>query len=216
MSAIRVLVADDHVLFRAGLKSLLDQQGAIEVIGEASDGHEVLALVAKLKPDVVLLDISMPRLNGLDALRRLRETGEAVRVIMLSMHSDRRYVTESIKAGAQGYLLKDSTAEELLAGIRAVHSGHVHLGARVADVLVDDYVALSAGGAAAGDPLSSRERQVLQMIAEGHSTKSIADCLHVSVKTVETHRRNLMDKLNLHSVAELTTYAIRQGMITPE
>lgn len=211
-----MILADDHLLFRAGLRSMLQNWPDFEIVGEANDGHQAIRLVQDLKPDVLLLDISMPGLNGIEALRKLREIGSPTRIVILSMHSDRHYVTESIKAGARGYLLKDSTLDELVAGIRAVVRGEVYLSSCIAGVLVNDYVSLSSAVSGPAEILTSREREVLQLIAEGRSTKDAASLLNISVKTIETHRKRIMDKLGVHSVAELTRYAIREKIIEPE
>lgn len=214
---IRLILADDHLLFRAGLKSMLEKSSDLEIVGEAVDGHATLQLAERLTPDIILLDISMPGLNGLEALRRLSETQPGIRVIILSMHSDRRYVTESIKAGAKGYVLKDSTVEELVTAIRTIMRGEVYLSSRIAKVLVSDYVSLTAATEATSDSsLTTREREVLQLVAEGYSTKDVASRLCISIKTVETHRKRIMDKLDIHSVAELTRYAIREKIIEPD
>lgn len=216
MSTISLVLADDHLLFRAGLRSMLEHEGELQIIGEAEDGHAAAQLVERLHPDILLLDISMPGLNGLETMRKLQELQTATRVIILSMHSDRHYVTEAIKAGARGYLLKDSTLEELVVGIRSVMRGDIYLSSRITGVLVNDYVSLSATVSGPSDLLTSREREVLQLIAEGSSTKDVASRLNVSVKTIETHRKRIMDKLDLHSVADLTRFAIREKIIQPE
>jgi DNA-binding NarL/FixJ family response regulator len=216
VNQITIVVADDHKLFRAGLRSMLQSWPEIQIVGEAKDGHQAIRLVQELKPKVLLLDISMPGLNGIETLRKLKEIGTITRIIVLSMHSDRHYVTESIKAGARGYLLKDSTLEELVTGIGAVVRGEVHLSSRIAGVLVSDYVSLSSAVDGPAEILTSREREVLQQIAEGRSTKDVASLLNVSVKTIETHRKRIMDKLDVHSVAELTRYAIREKIIEPD
>ncbi len=217
MKKIRVLLADDHRLFRVGLKSILERQPGIEVIGEAVDGLSALKLAEQLSPDVILLDISMPGLNGVDTLRSLTQQGSTAKVVILSMHSDRDYVAETIKAGARGYLLKDSALDELVAGIRAVAAGEIYLPGRIARILVDDYIAVSeVGKASSAVVLSPREREVVQLLAEGNSTKETAAKLNISVKTVETHRKRLMEKLGIASVAELTRYAIREKMISLE
>ncbi len=192
---------------------MLQNQSELEIVGEASDGHSAIKLTEELTPDVLLLDISMPGLNGLETLRKLHELSIATKTVILSMHSDRHYVTESIKAGARGYLLKDSTLDELVNGIKAVMRGEVYLSSRITGVLVSDYMTLSTVVNSSADILTSREREVLQLIAEGNSTKDVASRLNVSVKTIETHRKRIMDKLNLHSVAELTRYAIREKII---
>ncbi len=217
MKKIRVLLADDHRLFRVGLKSILERQPGFEVVGEAVDGLSTLKLTEQLAPDVILLDISMPGLNGVDTLRRLKELGSNARVVILSMHSGRDYVAETIKAGARGYLLKDSALDELVTGIRAVAAGEIFLPGRIARILVDDYIAVSeVGKTNAAIALTTREREVVQLLAEGNSTKETAAKLSISVKTVETHRKRLMDKLGISSVAELTRYAIREKMISLE
>lgn len=215
MKKIRILLADDHRLFREGLRTILEQLSEFEIVGEANDGHEALAMAGKLTPDIILLDISMPNLNGIEAARRITDVSPMTRVIILSMHLDQRYVAESLKAGARGYILKDSAVEELTTAIRNVINGEIFLGNRVTGVVVSDYVGLAKGKpASAFSILSGREVEVLQLIAEGRSTKEIASDLKVSVKTIETHRKQIMDKLDIHSVAELTRYAIREGIIS--
>lgn len=215
MDNIKIVLADDHQLFRAGLKSILEHESGFEVVGEALDGHTTLVMVDRCSPDIVLLDISMPGLNGIETLRRLTASGTKTRVVILSMYSDRRFVSESFQAGARGFLLKDSALEELVAGIRAVMKGQVYLSSRIAGILVDDYVSLATGGdSASTSKLTSREREVLQLIAEGHGTKETASRLNISIKTVETHRKRIMDKLGVQSVAELTKYAIREKIIS--
>lgn len=213
MTRIRVILADDHRLFRAGLRSILEAQPGIEVVGEAVDGHAALACAARTPADILLLDISMPGLNGLETLRRLATEKHDIRVIVLSMHSDRYFIAEAFKAGARGYLLKDSAIQELVKATKTVMRGDVYLNSTVGGVLVSDYIALAATTNGSEDVLSSREREILQMIAEGRTTKDVAGELFISVKTVETHRKHLMDKLDIHSVAELTRYAIRTKII---
>lgn len=213
MSRIRVILADDHRLFRAGLRSILEAQPGIEIVGEAVDGHAALACVGRTLADILLLDISMPGLNGLETLRRLSTEKHGIRVIVLSMHSDKYFIAEAFKAGARGYLLKDSAIQELMNAMKTVMRGEVYLNAKIGGVLVSDYVALAAAAGNCDDKLSSREREILQMIAEGHATKDVAAELCISVKTVETHRKHLMDKLDIHSIAELTRYAIRARII---
>jgi DNA-binding NarL/FixJ family response regulator len=216
MSRIRVILADDHRLFRAGLRSILEAQPGIEVVGEAVDGQATLTCVAATPADILLLDISMPGLNGIETLRRLAAQGGNIKVIVLSMHSDRYFISESFKAGARGYLLKDSAIQELVKGIRTVMKGDVYLSSTIAGILVSDYANLAAASPREASDLTSREREVLQMIAEGRSTKDVATRLCLSAKTVETHRKHLMDKLDIHSVAELTRYAIRVKIIPGE
>jgi len=213
MNPIRVLMADDHKLFIDGLGSILRRRPDIEVVGAARDGMTTVRLAADLKPTVVLMDISMPDLNGIEATRKILADHPATNVIMLSMHSDRRYVMAAFRAGARGYLLKDSASQDLLEAIERVSAGEVYLSSKMSGQIVMDLISNAPTGASdAYSVLSPREREVLQLIAEGHSTKDIAAQLSVSVKTIETHRKQIMDKLDLHSIAELTKYAIRQGL----
>ena len=210
---VRLLLADDHRIFRDGLRPLLAAHADLQVVAEAEDGEEALRLCLQHRPDVAVLDISMPGLNGLEVARRLAREAPEVRVIFLSMHSDRRYVLEALRVGAKGYLLKDAGFDELLSAVRAVHDGHVFLGDAVNEQVLRDYLSLAeTGGDGALAPLSPREREVLKLLAEGGSTKEIAHELSVSVKTVETHRKAVMDKLEIRSIAELTKYAIREGL----
>ena len=216
----RILLADDHQIVREGLRSLLEQHPDMEVIGEANDGRLAVEMAQQLSPDVVVMDVGMPHLNGIEATRQITSRGSHVRVVALSMHADRRFMTEMLKAGAKGYLLKDGAFEELATAIRAVVGDQVYLSPRIADVVVDDYVRRSSGAGSGGGGenagafarLTPREREVLQLMAEGRATKEIAADLKVSIKTIETHRRQIMEKLDIHSVAELTKYAIREGL----
>lgn len=220
--ATRLVLVDDHQIFREGLRSLLAKEMDIQVVGEAEDGRDAIRLCSELRPDAVVMDVSMQGLNGIDATRELTTQHPEIRVIALSMHSDRRYVSDMLSAGASGYLLKDSAYDELASAVRTVHNGHPYLSRAVADVVVEDYFARMSGrhGAAAGLPsvktLSAREREVLQLVAEGHSTKETAGMLHLSVKTVETHRRQIMEKLRIYNVAGLVKYAIREGLVSLE
>jgi DNA-binding NarL/FixJ family response regulator len=215
--SIGVLLADDHAIMRQGLRSLLEKQPDITVIGEAEDGREAFELVNKLQPDIVVLDVTMPNLNGIEAARKIHSEFPEVKVIALSMHSNRRFVGDMLKAGATGYILKEGLFDELVRAIHAVAAGDIFLSPRVTGVVVDDYVnRLSKVGDSLLSSLNSREREVLQLVAEGKSTKQIASELHVSIKTVEANRRQTMDKLDLHSVAELTKYAVREGLTTLE
>lgn len=214
---MRILLADDHQILREGLKGLLARQPDMQVVGEAADGRTTVRMASELAPDVVVMDIGMPGLNGVEATRQIAAHHPGVRVIALSMHSDRRYVTEMLRAGAAGYLVKDSAFEELAQAVNAVAAGKVYLSPSVADAVVDHHVR----GGGGGEPsvfavLTPREREVLQLLAEGQATKQVAASLDVSVKTVETHRRQIMEKLDLHSVAELTKYAIREGLTSVE
>ena len=209
----RVLIADDHKIFREGLRALLEKQRGIEVVAEAKDGLEAVRFAQKLTPDVVIMDVAMPEKNGIEATRETLELLPKVKVIALSMHSDRRFVLQMLKAGAVGYLLKDSAFEELAAAIQAVASGQTYLSPKITDVVIKEYLHSQARSeASVFTILTHREREVLQLLAEGKSTKEIAATLHVSVKTIETHRQQVMDKLDIHSVAELTKYAIREGL----
>ncbi|MFN2371804.1 MAG: response regulator [Candidatus Krumholzibacteriia bacterium] len=211
--SVRVLLADDHRIFRDGLRSLLAAHEAMEVVGEADNGLDALARCRELAPDVVVLDISMPGLNGIEVCRHLRQELPATGVIVLSMHSDRRFVQEALRAGARGYVLKDAGFSELAAGVLAVAAGRLHLGAGIGDQVLQGYLQQAgADDAGAFSVLSAREREVLQLLAEGLSTKEIAGRLTLSAKTVESHRKAIMDKLEIRSVAELTRYAIREGL----
>jgi DNA-binding NarL/FixJ family response regulator len=209
----RVLLADDHRLLVDGLRPLLESRGNVQVVGVAKDGLEAVDLASKRKPDIVILDISMPRLNGIDAARQILRNRPGTKIIMLSMHSDRRYIQESLQAGARGYILKESAAKEVIEAVEVVQRGELYFSRSVRDEVLQDYVDLIRGSKGASpSPLSPREREVLQLLAEGKSTKDMADILNVSVKTIESHRKQIMDKLGLRSVAELTKYAIREGL----
>jgi DNA-binding NarL/FixJ family response regulator len=212
MRPTRILMADDHKLFIDGLGSLLDRHPGMQVVGAARDGLAAVRLAAELKPDIVLMDVSMPELNGIEAARKILGECPAVRIIMLSMHADHRFVVEALRAGARGYLLKDSASEDLLAAIERVSAGEIYLSSRMSGEILLDFISGDGGGPSVYSVLSPREREVLQLVAEGHSTKDIAAHLSVSVKTIETHRKQIMDKLDLHSVAELTKYAVREGL----
>lgn len=213
------MLVDDHQMVREGLRSLLAKELDIQVVAEANDGHEAIRLCSQINPDVVVMDVSMQGLDGVDATRQITDSFPAVRVIALSMHSDRRHVSDMLSAGASGYLLKDSAYDDLALAVRSVHSGQRYLSKAVAEVVVDDYFTRVSGkpGAttgAAAKALSAREREVLQLMAEGHSTKQTAAMLHLSVKTVETHRRQIMEKLQTYSIAGLVKYAIREGLVS--
>jgi len=213
----RVLIADDHKIVREGLKALIDKQESMQVVAEADNGLEAVRLARKLQPDVVIMDLGMPQMNGIEATREVTAHEPGIKVIALSMHSDKRFVLQMIKAGASGYVLKDSAFEELITAIKTVVSNQSYLSPKITDVVIKDYVqTLSKGDVSAFSVLTAREREVLQLLAEGRSTKEIAASLSVSVKTVETHRQQIMDKLDIHSVAELTKYAIREGLTSLE
>jgi DNA-binding NarL/FixJ family response regulator len=209
---ITVLLADDHALVRSGIRSLLDGVAGIEVVGEAGDGHDALRLAAALRPDVLLLDIKLPSLNGLEVADRLAREQPGVKVVMLSMHDNEEYVLHALRAGAAGYLLKDATVPELEMAIRSVARGETYLSPPVSKHLVGEYLRRATGD---GVPelLTPRQREVLQLVAEGHSTKEIAARLTLSVKTVETHRAQLMERLDIHDVAGLVRYALRVGLV---
>lgn len=211
---MRVLLADDHAIVRRGLRSLLEAGGA-EVVGEAGDGFDAVRLTQETHPDVIVLDIAMPRLNGIDVASRVRALEAPPKVIILSMHADESYILRALAAGAQAYLLKDSTDEDLWPAIRAVMSGMPFVSAAVSAVLVEDYVRhlQSRGLTDTFHLLTAREREVLQLLAEGRSNKEVAALLDVGLSTVETHRANLMQKLNLHNTAEIVLYAVRKGII---
>jgi DNA-binding NarL/FixJ family response regulator len=215
--SVRILVVDDHVLMREGLVSMLAEEPDFEVAGEAANGRQAVALAGKLAPDVVVLDIAMPDLNGIDAARMIHSRLPNVKIIGLSMHKEHRSVLEMLKAGAAGYLPKSCAFEELGRAIRWVCSGRMYLSPEVtAPVLKDLANQMETVGDQAGSILTAREREVLQLVAEGKGTKQIASQLHVSVNTITRHRQNIMDKLDLHNVAALTKYAIREGICPVE
>jgi DNA-binding NarL/FixJ family response regulator len=208
-----LLIADDHELFRHGLRSLTNKWPDIEIVGEAENGIIAARLARELNPDIVLMDISMPELNGIEATRKILAENESIKIIILSMHFDRRYIIESMKAGALGYILKDSTPEELLSAFNTVLAGKIYLSDKITDEVIKDYIKIAdSDESSVYSILRPREREVLQLLAEGKATKEIAAKLNVSVKTIETHRKQIMDKLNIHSIAELTKYAIREGL----
>ncbi len=214
---IRVLLVDDHTILRQGVRALLAREPDMEVIGEAGDGVEAIEQVSNLHPDVVVMDVVMPRMNGLEATRKLRELYPELRILILSMYDDNEYVTQIIQAGAAGYVLKHAAGNDLVSAIRDVHKGASFLYPPIAAKLIDDYVRRYNNKedeeAAEGEPLTPRERQVLTLIAEGHTNGQIAELLDVSRKTVDTHRANAMRKLELHDVTELVKYALRTGLI---
>ncbi len=214
---IKILVADDHKIVRDGLRTLIEKENGMEVIAEAEDGRSAVKQAKKLLPDIVIMDITMPDLNGIDATRAIFEEASGVKVIALSMHSDRRFVSGMLEAGASAYLLKDSAFEELATAIRAVVANQIYLSPKIADIVVRRFVSKSASTErSAFTDLTKREREVLQLLAEGLSTKEIAGRLNLSVKTVETHRANIMDKLDIHTISELVKYAIREGLTSLE
>ena len=215
---IRILIADDHQIVRQGLRTLLEKEPDMAVVAEADDGRATVRLVREKSPEVVIMDVAMPDLNGIEATRQILAEFPKIKVIALSMYADQRFVLNMLKAGASGYLLKDCAFEELIRAIRLVMAHKTYLSPGVTDIVVKDY---TAGGNNSSQPsvfsvLSPREREVLQLMAEGRTTSQIAGLLHVSVKTVETHRQQIMHKLKIHSVAELTKYAIREGLTSLE
>jgi DNA-binding NarL/FixJ family response regulator len=214
--SIRILLADDHGIIRQGLCSLLEKQPDMEVVGEAEDGQKALELVRQLAPDVVIMDITMPNLNGVGATSQITKEFPGVKVLALSIHSNKRFVADMLKAGASGYILKECLFDELIEAIRTIISGNIYFSPRITDVVVDDYVDHLSEAMEPTKPLTDRERQVLQCIAEGRSVKDIAIQMHLSIKTVEFNRRQIMKKLKIHSVAELTKYAIREGLTSLE
>ena len=207
---IRILLADDHVLVRQGFRMILAAQPDMEIVGEAGNGREAVEMAEKLKPDVIVMDVAMPELNGIEATRRLAGSMPRTRVLALSMHKDSVYVREILRAGARGYLLKDSADADLLAAVRSVAKGDGYLSPGVSDAVLTDYRRHVTDPL---DLLTSREREVLQMIAEGKTNKEIATALNLSVYTVEAHRGRVMEKLNLHSTGELVRFALRNGLI---
>jgi len=210
---IKVLLADDHEVVRGGLRSLLEQEDDMDVVADVGDGQSAIELARELRPSVVVMDISMPGLNGTAATKRVLSESRGVKVLALSAHTDRRFVSDMLKAGATGYLPKSCAPEELVKAIREVHAGGIYLSPKIAGVVVDGFVkSIHAPDEAVGAPLTDREREVLQLIAEGRSSKEIGVAFHISARTVDTHRQRLMDKLGLHTVAELTKFAIREGL----
>jgi two-component system, NarL family, response regulator NreC len=210
MARIRILLADDHAVVRQGFKMILNAQPDMEIVGEAGNGREAVDLAEKLKPDVVVMDVAMPELNGIEATRRVVQSTPHARVIALSMHKDSVYVREVLRAGARGYLLKDSGAGDLVSAVRAIARGEGYLSPGVSNAVLDDYRRHVTNPI---DLLSSREREVLQMLAEGKTNKEVATILNLSVYTVDAHRGRIMEKLNLHSINELVRFAVRNGLI---
>jgi two-component system response regulator NreC len=215
---VKVLIADDHQIVRQGLRTLLEKEHDMKVVAEAEDGRNTVRLARELQPAIIIMDVAMPDLNGIEATRQIVSELPKTKIIALSMYADRRFVVNMLKAGALGYLLKDCAFEELTRAIRVVLANKTYLSPGVSDILVKDYM---TGGSSTPENsvfsvLTPREREVLQLMSEGKSTNQIADCLHVSIKTIETHRQQVMHKLNMRSVAELTKYAIREGLTSLE
>lgn len=216
MNKIRVVLADDHTILRTGLRSLLENPGNIEVIGEAEDGREAVKQVERMRPDVVLMDIAMPGLNGLEATRQIKHRFPGVKVLILTMHTTEEYIVQIFGAGASGYVVKRAAVAELVTAIQAVHQGDSFISPSISGTVIEGYLKQARTGDKVEwhDSLTEREREVLQLIAEGYSSREIAERLVITENTVRAHRANLMSKLSLHSTAELTQFAIRKGVIT--
>ncbi|HEX4301108.1 MAG TPA: response regulator transcription factor [Gammaproteobacteria bacterium] len=210
---MRILIADDHTLVRAGLTSLIARLPEMEVVAEAADGRQALRLVRDLQPDIVLMDIAMPGLNGLESAERIHGIHPKVKIIILSMHASEEYVAQALKAGASGYLLKDAATAELEMALKSVSMGQFYLSPAISRQVVDNFL---RGGPTGLDLLTPRQREILQLIAEGKGTRDIAETLHLSVKTVETHRAQLMERLDIHDIAGLIRYALKKGLITAD
>jgi two-component system response regulator NreC len=216
---IKVFLADDHLLFRQGIKALLDKVADIEIVGESSDGKDAIAKVNRLKPDVVLMDITMPIINGLEATKSIRERSPSVKILILTMHDTDQYLSGMLEAGASGYVVKTAASDELITAIREVHEGDVHLYPSIARMLVEDYlekVKVGGGENASYTGLTPREQEILTYIAEGKQNKDIAELLYISTRTVQAHRTNLMIKIGAHDRTEVVKYAIRKGLIKLE
>ena len=214
---IKILLAEDHRIVREGLRALIEKQKDMEVVAEAKNGRSTVQLARKLVPDIVIMDITMPELNGIEATRQILAKAPGIKVIALSMHSDRRFVLEILSAGASGYLLKDCAFEELAQAIRIVTANQTYLSAKISKIVIKDYVRrLLLNNAPVSSILTAKEREILQLLAEGKATKEIASRLEISIKTVDTHRKSIMNKLDIHSIAELTKYAIRSGLTSLE
>ena len=214
----RIVIAEDHTILREGLRALLSSSPDFDIVGEAQDGREAIRCVEKLKPNLILTDLSMPRMNGMDAIREIRRRAPETKILVLTVHKTEEYILATLKAGADGYLLKDSTHGELLAAVRHVLSGKHYISPGISDKVLDGYLEgkKTLKTRSSWETLTAREREILKLIAEGYKNKEIADDLCISVKTVEKHRANLMEKLNLHNVQSLTTFAIERGLVSRE
>lgn len=213
---IRIILADDHTIMRSGLRAVLERYPDMQVVGEAADGRQAIQAVDENHPDVIVMDVAMPNLNGIEAARQISAKHSGVSIVVLSMHSDEGYVLRALKAGARAYLLKDSAEGDLIAAVRAVNQGKAFFSPAISRMLVDDYMRQlqQRGVEDSYELLTTREREILQLLAEGRSNKDIARMLDLSLYTVETHRSNIMEKLNLHGIPELMLYAIRKGVIS--
>ncbi|MCG8433160.1 MAG: response regulator transcription factor [Gammaproteobacteria bacterium] len=216
MKNLRMVVADDHELVRAGIRTLLETFPGIEVVGESGDGQDTVRLVHQIQPDLVLMDIDMPGLNGVEAAMKIHKRHPDIAIIILSIYSDNVYVDQALRAGASGYLLKDSATEELDICIKAVRRGETYLSPRISDRLLENYLAGRKPASGIGDKLTSRQREVLQLIAEGKSTREIAQILNLSIKTVETHRSHIMYRLGINDIPGLVRYALKIGLVSDD
>lgn len=211
---IRILLADDHTILREGIRSLIENEPDMAVVGEANDGHTAVKLALQLKPDIILMDLAMPLLNGLEATRQIKKQNNQARILILTMHENEEYIRQVLVAGAMGYILKDAAARELLGAIRSVYKGEVVLSPAITRLVVSDYLRWGdINTSETTDGLTDREREILQLIAEGYTNKQIAEILSISIKTVQAHRLNLMKKLDLHDRGELIKYAIQKKII---
>jgi DNA-binding NarL/FixJ family response regulator len=215
MKKVKLLVADDHKIFRQGIKKLLEEESDLQVVGEAADGREAIKKATELKPDVILMDIAMANLNGLQATRQIKKVLPDTKVIMVTMHKNEEYVLQSFQAGASGYILKEGAVEELVSAIRTIHQDKSFLSPTISKTLIDAYLRKMETGKTETpfDLLTDREREVLQLIAEGYTNREVAKALFISVKTVEAHRAHIMQKLNIHDIAKLVKYAIQKGLV---
>jgi two-component system response regulator NreC len=216
MNKLRILLADDHVVMRSGLRALLERQPNLEIVGECENGREAVELAASVRPDVVVMDVGMPVLNGIEATKAIVSKQPATAVVILSMHADESYVMRALKAGARGYLLKDSAAADLIGAIQTISRGKSFFSPKVSHILAEDYIRVlkQKGAVDSYDLLTDREREILQLLAEGNGNKEVATSLNISPYTVETHRGHILQKLNLHNAAELVLYAVRKGIIS--
>lgn len=214
--ATKVLLVDDHKIMREGISALLRKYSEFDVVGQAADGRQALEMVSQLKPDIVIMDVGMPNLNGVDATKQLLSINPDLKVMALSTHSDGAVVAKMVKAGAAGYMLKESAFEELIEGLTTLQDGKTFLCSKISKIVFSEYVGMITNSKAMnGDGLTNREREVLQLVAEGHTTKEIADILKLSTKTIDSHREHIMEKLGIRNIAGLTKYAIREGLTPP-